>query len=343
MNPPGRSGGRSPDDRPPASRPRASDAGGDAVGVQRCRCTLTGTGRRRPVRLVTAADARRSADRDGRRGQPGPQRAGPAGGRRGGQESGRDAPGRARVEHPRSLRGRGSEPDGRREVGLSGRSSRFNVCSTRWARRRLAFRSSWSRATLTRQTLWSRRVRTSHLLVLGRHDPAIPIGSHLGPVARAVLRDAACPVLLADPRPRTHRPTHRRSPGAHEQVDEAGVGPRRHTAPPSLSRRDGDDVVAHRRDEGGDRGAGSPDQVLDVAVSRLPVQGEEPQPEVVVGHPVVQGDQLRLVLANHGADRRDPPVGQEHISRPGHHLSVIAHLHGTSWWSDPTPGLRGSP
>ena len=57
--------------------------------------------------------------------------------------------------------------------------------------------------------------RTSHLLVLGRHDPAIPIGSHLGPVARAVLRDAACPVLLADPRPGTHRP----SPGAPEQVD----------------------------------------------------------------------------------------------------------------------------
>ena len=50
--------------------------------------------------------------------------------------------------------------------------------------------------------------RTSHLLVLGRHDPAIPIGSHLGPVARAVLRDAACPVLLADPRPEpTGQPT----------------------------------------------------------------------------------------------------------------------------------------
>ena len=56
--------------------------------------------------------------------------------------------------------------------------------------------------------------RTSHLLVLGRHDPAVPIGSHLGPVARAVLRDAACPVLLADPRPRTAR----RSPGDPEQV-----------------------------------------------------------------------------------------------------------------------------
>jgi nucleotide-binding universal stress UspA family protein len=34
------------------------------------------------------------------------------------------------------------------------------------------------------------------LLVLGRHDPLLPTGSHLGPVARSVLRSAACPVLL---------------------------------------------------------------------------------------------------------------------------------------------------
>ncbi len=37
------------------------------------------------------------------------------------------------------------------------------------------------------------------LLVVGRHDPLLPVGSHLGPVARAVLREAACPVLLAAP------------------------------------------------------------------------------------------------------------------------------------------------
>lgn len=40
--------------------------------------------------------------------------------------------------------------------------------------------------------------RDSVLLVIGRHDPLIPLGSHLGPVARAVLREAECPVLLAD-------------------------------------------------------------------------------------------------------------------------------------------------
>jgi nucleotide-binding universal stress UspA family protein len=39
------------------------------------------------------------------------------------------------------------------------------------------------------------------LLVIGRHDPLVPIGSHIGPVARAVLREATCPVLLASPRP----------------------------------------------------------------------------------------------------------------------------------------------
>ena len=40
-----------------------------------------------------------------------------------------------------------------------------------------------------------------HLVVIGRPDPTSPVGSHLGPVARAVLAEAACPVLLANPRP----------------------------------------------------------------------------------------------------------------------------------------------
>lgn len=39
------------------------------------------------------------------------------------------------------------------------------------------------------------------LLVLGRHDAKIPFGSHLGPVCRAMIREALCPVLLVDPRP----------------------------------------------------------------------------------------------------------------------------------------------
>ena len=41
----------------------------------------------------------------------------------------------------------------------------------------------------------------AELLVIGRHDPLVPVGSHIGPVARAVLREAGCPVLLANPRP----------------------------------------------------------------------------------------------------------------------------------------------
>ena len=43
--------------------------------------------------------------------------------------------------------------------------------------------------------------RETDLLVIGRHDPVVPIGSHLGPIARAVLREAESPVLLVDPRP----------------------------------------------------------------------------------------------------------------------------------------------
>jgi len=41
--------------------------------------------------------------------------------------------------------------------------------------------------------------RTSVLVVVGRHDPLVPMGSHLGPVARTVLRAAECPVLLVAP------------------------------------------------------------------------------------------------------------------------------------------------
>ncbi len=47
----------------------------------------------------------------------------------------------------------------------------------------------------------------AELLVIGRHDPLVPVGSHIGPVARAVLREATCPVLLATPR--AHRVAHR--------------------------------------------------------------------------------------------------------------------------------------
>jgi nucleotide-binding universal stress UspA family protein len=50
--------------------------------------------------------------------------------------------------------------------------------------------------------------RDSALLVVGRHDPLVPVGSHLGPVARAVLREAHCPVLLANPRASHHWGEH---------------------------------------------------------------------------------------------------------------------------------------
>ncbi|SDD90607.1 universal stress protein [Nocardioides lianchengensis] len=51
------------------------------------------------------------------------------------------------------------------------------------------------------------------LVVLGRHEPLLPGGSRLGPVARAVLRDARCPVLLSTPvdAHRVHVPGPRRT------------------------------------------------------------------------------------------------------------------------------------
>jgi nucleotide-binding universal stress UspA family protein len=47
--------------------------------------------------------------------------------------------------------------------------------------------------------------KESTLVVVGRHDSVMPVGSHLGPVARAVLTASACPVLLADPVPTARR------------------------------------------------------------------------------------------------------------------------------------------
>lgn len=38
-----------------------------------------------------------------------------------------------------------------------------------------------------------------HLMVLARRHPTVPIGSHLGPVARTVLHQARCPVLVVEP------------------------------------------------------------------------------------------------------------------------------------------------
>jgi nucleotide-binding universal stress UspA family protein len=40
---------------------------------------------------------------------------------------------------------------------------------------------------------------TSELMVVGRHEPAAPQSSRLGPVSRTVLRDPPCPVLLTPP------------------------------------------------------------------------------------------------------------------------------------------------
>lgn len=40
---------------------------------------------------------------------------------------------------------------------------------------------------------------TSELMVLGRHHPLVQRGSRLGPVARRVVRDASCPILLLTP------------------------------------------------------------------------------------------------------------------------------------------------
>lgn len=42
--------------------------------------------------------------------------------------------------------------------------------------------------------------RQACLMVLGRHDPVLPRDCHLGPIARTVLAEAACPVLLTTPR-----------------------------------------------------------------------------------------------------------------------------------------------
>jgi len=57
---------------------------------------------------------------------------------------------------------------------------------------------------------------SSDLLVVGRHDSQVPLGSHLGPIARAVLRESECPVLLVDPRPAPGGPPEPRNQPAEQ-------------------------------------------------------------------------------------------------------------------------------
>jgi len=64
-----------------------------------------------------------------------------------------------------------------------------------------------------------RASQDADLVVIGRHDPRTPLGSHMGPVARAVLAGAECPVLLADPRPGHRRIRHQRSVGQRAGQD----------------------------------------------------------------------------------------------------------------------------
>jgi nucleotide-binding universal stress UspA family protein len=64
------------------------------------------------------------------------------------------------------------------------------------------------------------RAERSDLLVIGRRHHLLPFGSHLGPVARAVLHHSGCPVLVApeapvevsEQAPDTHAVQHRHQP-----------------------------------------------------------------------------------------------------------------------------------
>jgi len=64
----------------------------------------------------------------------------------------------------------------------------------------------------------------SDLLVIGRRHHLLPIGSHLGPVARSSLGHATCPVLITPERP---------APAAEPQYSDllATIGPRPATTP----------------------------------------------------------------------------------------------------------------
>lgn len=42
---------------------------------------------------------------------------------------------------------------------------------------------------------------SSDLIVAGRRDPLLPIGSHLGPVARSILQESVCPVMVVESMP----------------------------------------------------------------------------------------------------------------------------------------------
>ena len=57
------------------------------------------------------------------------------------------------------------------------------------------FEARWGRPSEVLVELSS----SSSLIVLARRDPRLPIGSHLGPVVREVLRASRCPVMVVEP------------------------------------------------------------------------------------------------------------------------------------------------
>ena len=152
---------------------------------------------RRPERVATrrgAAGGRRRRRRARARG-----RGAARGARRGARARG-PAPARPLVVDSGALRDARSRP--RRSEG--GRTAPGRRCAPRstasaTCRPPRTPTYGWSRAG-PRRCWWSASA-DAELLVIGRHDPLVPIGSHIGPVARAVLREATCPVLLATPRP----------------------------------------------------------------------------------------------------------------------------------------------
>ena len=99
---------------------------------------------------------------------------------------------RAHLAPAESLRGPGRGPQ--RGRGVGGAGDRRDPGGARHPRGRDGGRARGDRGAGGRAAdALVEAGRHSDLLVVGRHDPAVPVGSHLGPVARAVLGEAVCP------------------------------------------------------------------------------------------------------------------------------------------------------
>ena len=185
---------------------------------------------------------------------------------------------------------------GRRDRAAA-RHSRWSAAST--ASREASVRSSTSTSPATVRAGGAEpgcaedaehAVVVTEDLRLEAADPVLP--AERGEVLEEQAAQAPAPVLVGD-----------------QERDLGGVGGEQ------LGGRQTGDPATHDRHQGRRRGVVGSEEVVDVAPTRLPAGGEEPQSKRVDGHRLVQPQHGLAVVLAQRPDHRHGPVGEQHVRR----------------------------